>query len=73
MSNPTDKGLEPVEPVEDLLIGIHEIAEFLFGDRTKRRGVYYLTQRFRLPVFGLGSKPYARRSELAAWISKQPQ
>jgi hypothetical protein len=55
----------------DLLRGADQIADFLFGDTTQRRQVYYLAETSRLPVFRLGTKLCARRSVLMAWIASQ--
>ena len=55
---------------DDLLRGADAIAEFLFGDRTQRRKVYYLTGEatVRMPHFRLGAIICARRSTLLRWI-----
>ena len=49
----------------DLLDGADEIAEFLFGDRNKRRKVYHLASESkgnRIPIFRMGNTICARRS-----------
>jgi hypothetical protein len=56
---------------DDVLDGAEAIAEFLFGDRTKRRRVYDLVERRELPVFRLGSNIHARKSTLLAHIAEQ--
>lgn len=56
---------------DDLLRGAGAIAEFMFGDRRKRRQVYHLAQAGQLPVFKLGATLCARRSTLVAWIEAQ--
>jgi hypothetical protein len=56
---------------DDILRGADEIAEFLFGDKTSRRKVYYLAECTKLPIFRLGSVLCARRSVLLNWISGQ--
>lgn len=58
---------------DDILIGGYAIAEFLFGDRNKRRKVFHLAETSRLPVFRLGSRLCARRSALKDWIIAQEQ
>ncbi|WP_375456607.1 hypothetical protein [uncultured Methylobacterium sp.] len=40
----------------DLLRGAEEIAEFLYGARSRRRSVYHLAETSQLPVFRLGSQ-----------------
>jgi hypothetical protein len=56
---------------DDLLRGADEIAEFLFGDRAKRRKVYHLAT-LRLPVFRLGgSMLCARKSVLLKFVEDQ--
>ena len=66
---------KPTEPMgtlaTDLLSGAHEIAEFMFGDPTRRRQVYHLAEKSKLPVFKLGAILCARRSTLIAWIAAQ--
>jgi hypothetical protein len=65
---PNDK---PHELANDILRGADEIAEFIFGDRTSRRKVYYLAECTKLPIFRLGSVLCARRSVLLRWIAGQ--
>ena len=55
----------------DLLRGAEEIAEFLYGARSRRRSVYHLAETSQLPVFLLGSQLCARRSVMLAWIAAQ--
>lgn len=55
----------------DLLDGADAIAEFLFGDRKKRRRVYHLAEAGQLPVFRLGQSICARRSVLRAYVEEQ--
>lgn len=56
---------------KDLLRGAEEIAEFVFGDRTRRRKVYHLVATSNLPIFKLGSMICARKSVLLKWIEDQ--
>jgi hypothetical protein len=63
--------LERKTIADDLLRGASAIAEFMFGDRRKRRQVYHLAQTGQLPVFKLGATLCARRSTLIAWIEAQ--
>jgi hypothetical protein len=56
---------------DDILRGADEIAEFLFGDKTSRRKVFYLVKCTKLPIFRLGSVLCARRSVLVSWIAGQ--
>ncbi len=58
---------------EDLLRGADAIADFLFGDPSKRRQVYHLTQTGQLPIFKLGGNLCARRSTLLACIKKKEE
>jgi hypothetical protein len=53
---------------DDLLEGADAIAEFLFGNKNKRRRVYYLTDQ--LPIFRLGTSICARKSSLLAMIEE---
>jgi hypothetical protein len=66
MSNTTEG-----EFSKDLLRGAAAIAEFLFGDRTHRRKVFYLAEKSRLPIFRLRSQLYARKTTLLKWIEDQ--
>ena len=56
---------------EDFLEGGGAIAQFMFGDRSKRRKVYHLIQKGALPVFRLGATICARPSTLVAWVAEQ--
>ena len=56
---------------DDLLFGAEEIAEFVFGDRKKRRQIYHLAKHKSIPVFRMGSTLCARRSKLIGWIEAQ--
>ena len=58
---------------DDLLRGADQIAEFLFGDSTRRRRVYHLAEQSKLPVFRLGVMVCARKSSLLSWISAQEE
>ena len=53
---------------EDLLFGAAEIAEFLYGDKSKRRQVYHLAQSAALPVFKLGATLCAKKSSVRHYI-----
>lgn len=64
---------ERAEFADDLLIGAESIAEFVFGDRKKRRKVYHLAATSHLPVFKLGSVICARRSVLLKWVQDQEE
>jgi hypothetical protein len=55
----------------DILRGAAEIAEHLFGEKGKKRKVYYLVERNSLPVFRVGCMMCARKSTLAKWIAAQ--
>jgi len=54
----------------DLLSGAAEIAEFLYGDRNRKRHVYNLADR-GVPLFRMGGEICGRRSVLANWIAEQ--
>jgi hypothetical protein len=54
----------------DILYGAEAIAEFMFGDRNKRRRVYNLADG-GLPVFRIGANICARKSVLVTWIEEQ--
>ncbi|MBU6527971.1 DNA-binding protein [Methylocystis sp. MJC1] len=59
------------ELADDILHGADEIAEFIFGKKSSRRKVYYLSECTRLPVFRLGSMLCARKSVIKGWIAGQ--
>lgn len=54
-----------------LLEGADEIALFMYGDRRKRRKIYYQRRLGRIPIFAMGAKLCARKSTLRAWIEEQ--
>ncbi len=54
-----------------LLEEADEIAEFLLGDKKRKRAVYSLIQTAGLPAFKMGRKIFARKSALTAWIEAQ--
>jgi len=54
---------------DDLLEGAEAIAEFMFGDKGRRRRVYYLANG--LPIFRLGTTLCARKSALLATIRER--
>lgn len=55
---------------DDLLCGAEQIAIFLYGDRFKRRKIYYLHEAGLIPTFELGGI-CARKSTLLDWIAQQ--
>jgi hypothetical protein len=55
---------------DDLLFGAEAIAEFLFGDRKKRRRVYHLNTTGQLPLGKMGETLIARKSTLTKHIAK---
>jgi hypothetical protein len=59
-------------PPSDLLRGAKAIARFLLDDSgpRERRVVYHLFEKGTLPAFRLGSRIYARKSTLSAWIER---
>ena len=65
----TDEACPPLG--DDLLWGAEAIATFIFGDRSKRRAVYHLSERYDLPAFKMGRILCARRSVLMAWVEQR--
>lgn len=55
----------------DTLHGAKAIAEFLYGDTSKRAQVYNGIQNSNLPVFRIGATICARKSSLVKWIEAQ--
>ena len=58
---------------DDLRRGADAIAEFVFGDGSQRRKVYYFASeaRLKLPIFRMGNVICARKSKLIEWIERQ--
>lgn len=75
LSRPQEQPLAEGTPpplANDLLRGAGQIAEFVFGDKSHRRKVYYLTNtaKLKMPHFKLGSVLCARKSTLMRWIDE---
>lgn len=66
---PNEKPSE--KPEERILRGADAIAEFIFGDRSHRRKVYYLAESSKLPIHRLGSTLCLRPSVYKSWIESQ--
>ena len=62
---------QPPPKAEQPIRGAAAIAEFIFGDHTSRRKVYYLAERTKLPIYRMGSTLYLRPSAYEAWVEKQ--
>ena len=64
-----------LEFAKDLLRGVGEIAEFLYGTRETRviRRTYHVIASSNVPVFRLGSMICARRSVLLQWVKDQEE
>ena len=56
---------------DDTLEGASAIAEFLYGTKDKRRKIYYLAQRSKLPIYRMGALLHARKSVLLNFITAQ--
>lgn len=56
---------------DDLLKGTKAIAEFVYGDATKFRKIFYLAAHTRFPHFKIGNTICALKSEIRAWIYEQ--
>jgi hypothetical protein len=54
----------------DLLFGADAIAEFLFGNREKRRRVYHLNATGQLPLGKMGETLIGRKSTLIKHVAK---
>ena len=69
--NPSTPSPAPDRPLaEDLLFGAAAIAEFIYGDKRKRRQVYHLVQSGSLPVFKMGNQVCARKSTVLLWVEE---
>jgi len=62
--------MNAIEIGRDLLSGAAEIAEFLYGDKNRKRHVYNLADK-GLPIFRMGGELCGRRSVLKSWIAEQ--
>jgi nicotinamidase-related amidase len=56
---------------EKVIRGAEAIAEYIFGDRTSRRKVYYLAEKARIPIFRLGSTLRLRPPACERFIAGQ--
>jgi hypothetical protein len=58
---------------DDIVRGAMNIAELLFGERSKRarRAVYHLATSSQMPFFKMGSTLCIRRSKLEEYIAEQ--
>jgi hypothetical protein len=59
------------KPEERVIRGAEAIAEFIFGDRSHRRKVYYLAECCKIPIHRLGSTLCLRPSAYKSWIESQ--
>jgi hypothetical protein len=67
---------DDVIPPGDLLTGGDDLAEFLFGDKRKRRQIYQmgsLPPGERPPLFHVGALIAGRKSQLSAWMREREQ
>ena len=63
--------LEQYRLCDDVLYGASEISEFLYGDKKKRRKIYYLFRTSKhFPAFKIGCKICVRKSVLLTWIQE---
>jgi hypothetical protein len=65
INKPSDNSAEPA------IRGAEAIAEFIFGDRSHRRKVYYLAECSKIPIHRLGSTLCLRPSAYKSWIESQ--
>jgi len=72
MDQPSGPNEKPFEKSEERVIrGAEAIAEFIFGDRSHRRKVYYLAECSKIPIHRLGSTLCLRPSAYKSWIESQ--
>lgn len=57
----------------DLIRGASDLAQYILGDPTLRRSIYYYAETTDIPVFRIGSMLCARRSMIDAWIDQKVQ
>ena len=58
---------------DDMLEGAGAIADYIWGDKRKRRTVYWLAENKALPIFRIGLTLCCRKSTLTKWIKDQEQ
>lgn len=63
----------PASLCDDLLDGAEAIADFLFGDPTLTRRVSRLKATSNVPLFKIGGRLCARKSQLMQFITTQEQ
>jgi hypothetical protein len=68
-SGPDEKPLDST--AEQVIRSADAIAEFVFGDHSHRRKVYYLAECSKLPIHRLGSTLCLRPSAYKSWIEGQ--
>jgi hypothetical protein len=68
-TGPIEKPLD--QSAEAAIRGAEAIAEFMFGDRSHRRKVYYLAECSKIPIYRLGSTLCLRPSAYNSWIKEQ--
>jgi hypothetical protein len=62
---PTENGAERI------ILGAAAIAEYIFGDPSLRRKVYYLAEFTKVPIWRLGAQLCLRPATYENWIVQQ--
>ncbi len=62
--------IPPLDPVDDLLVGVGEIGEVIRADKSR---TYYLLKKRLIPAFKIGKLWYGRRSTLLRFLAEQEQ
>lgn len=62
---PTENGAERI------ILGAAAIAEYIFGDPSLRRKVYYLAEFTKVPIWRLGAQLCLRPATYENWIIQQ--
>ncbi len=62
--------IPPLDPVDDLLVGVGEIGEVIRADKSR---TYYLLGKRLIPAFKIGKLWYGRRSTLLRFLAEQEQ
>ena len=71
-----DQTMGPIErPTENggerIILGAAAIAEYIFGDPSLRRKVYYLAEFTKVPIWRLGAQLCLRPATYENWIVQQ--
>lgn len=64
---------QPSDTDRDILVGAAAIAEFMFGDASMRRQIYYRAERGELPHFHWGNCICSTRTAILRMVARLMQ